>query len=162
MARKKTKQTKASDKPGQLTTIDGMAALETIPVDDILGLQKGVFNVVKGNLHKAREVLEGKRQWNGQQVKLYLALLGKVMPDLSQTYNVHDHHKPTNEMGIEELQHFIQEQMRLASAPPAIPEAAPVTTHTSPLFPLAPDQEPIDLEAIDESADTEPEPSSSS
>ena len=69
--------------------VKGAGSISLIDPKDIDLLRRGVFNVVKQNVPRVREVLQGTRQWNPQQVKLYLSLLNKVMPDLSQSHNEH-------------------------------------------------------------------------
>lgn len=66
--------------------IKGLNALNSIPPEDIENLRRGVFNVVKHNIPRVREVLAGTRKWDPQQTRIYLALLNKVMPELSQSY----------------------------------------------------------------------------
>lgn len=64
----------------------GINSLNSIPPEQIEDLRRGVFNVVKQNLPRVREVLSGTRKWDPNQTRLYLALLNKVMPELSQSY----------------------------------------------------------------------------
>lgn len=64
----------------------GLNSLNSIPPEQIEDLRRGVFNVVKQNIPRVREVLAGTRKWDPQQTRIYLALLNKVMPELSQSY----------------------------------------------------------------------------
>lgn len=101
--------------------IAGVSAIQQIPPEQIELLRRGVFNIVKQNIPRVREVLEGSRMWNPQQVKLYLSLLGKVMPDLSQSYNEHNHRKSIDEMSIDELKALVATEVGKMSAIENIP-----------------------------------------
>lgn len=122
--------------------VAGANSLSLIPAEDIELLRRGVFNVVKQNVPRVREVLTGTRQWNPQQVKLYLALLNKVMPDLTHNYNEHEHRKSLDEMSVEELKAIVATEVgkltaieNLPTNDPDIPlEAQVATLMTSPLM----------------------------
>lgn len=136
------KSTKSKNKNGKGGVL-GANALITIPPEQIELLRKGVFNVVKQNVPRVREVLEGTRQWNPQQVKLYLSLLNKVMPDLNQSYNEHHHTKSVDEMTPDEIRAVIAKELARATAVENIPtndkhipiEVAVGTLMNSPLLP---------------------------
>lgn len=136
----KSKKPKNSNGKGGVI---GANAILSIPPEDIELLRRGVFNVVKQNVPRVREVLTGTRQWNPQQVKLYLSLLNKVMPDLSQSYNEHNHRKSLEEMSIDELKDLVASEVgkltaieNMPSNDPDIPlEAQVATLMTSPLLP---------------------------
>lgn len=118
-------------------------AVTTIPVEQIELLRLGVFNVVKQNTPRVREVLAGTRQWNPQQVKLYLSMLNKVMPDLSQSYNEHSHTKSLDEMSVEELKAIVAQEVNNLSIIESLPQNDPdipievqvATLMNSPLMP---------------------------
>lgn len=97
--------------------VKGAGSLALIDPKDIDLLRRGVFNVVKQNVPRVREVLQGTRQWNPQQVKLYLSLLNKVMPDLSQSHNEHHVTKSIDDMSADELRSFIADEMKRTSVP---------------------------------------------
>lgn len=97
--------------------VKGAGSLALIDPKDIDLLRKGVFNLVKQNVPRVREVLQGTRQWNPQQVKLYLSLLNKVMPDLSQSHNEHHVTKSIDDMSADELRSFIADEMKRTSVP---------------------------------------------
>lgn len=136
----KTKKPKNNNGKGGVL---GANTVLSIPPEDIELLRRGVFNVVKQNVPRVREVLTGTRQWNPQQVKLYLALLNKVMPDLNQSYNEHHVTKSLDEMTADELKSLIASEVTKLTAvenmptnDPDIPlEAKVATLMTSPLIP---------------------------
>ena len=52
-----------------------------------------------------REVLDGNKQWNNQQVRLFGMMLNKVMPDLHHSFNEHAiENKAAHELTFNELQ----------------------------------------------------------
>lgn len=139
---KGTPKSKGKNLPVKTGGVKGSDALSLIDPSEIALLQKGVFNVVKQNMPRVREVLQGTRSWNPQQVKLYLALLDKVMPTLNHSV-VDDRRKDVNEMTPAELRALIAEETRKASAIDAMPtndpdipfEAQVVGLMVSPLMP---------------------------
>lgn len=120
-------------------------AVSTIPPEQIELLRLGVFNVVKQNTPRVREVLAGTRQWNPQQVKLYLSMLNKVMPDLSQSYNEHNVTKSLDEMSVDELKAIVAQEVNNLSIIESLPQNDPdipievqvATLMNSPLLPEA-------------------------
>lgn len=114
-----------SGKKSKTGGVAGANALMTIPPEQIELLRKGVFNVVKQNVPRVREVLDGTRQWNPQQVKLYLSLLNKVMPDLNQSYNEHHHTKSHEEMTVDELKDLVAKEIGKLTAIEAMPTNDP-------------------------------------
>lgn len=139
-----------SGKKNKTGGVAGANALMTIPPEQIELLRKGVFNVVKQNVPRVREVLDGTRQWNPQQVKLYLSLLNKVMPDLNQSYNEHHHTKSMDEMSVEELKELVAKEVGKLTTIEAIPtndphipfEAQVATVLNNPLL-LSTDDNPV-------------------
>lgn len=113
----------ANPKKPPATTANG------IPVEHIDLVRKDVFDVVRKNVPALQEVIEGTRAWSNQQVKLYLALLDKVMPSLSQTHNINENlNLSVEDLSTEQLQ-------RIAAS--AITPALPPIEHIPPV-PLAP------------------------
>lgn len=135
------KSPKSKNKSGKGSLI-GLQALNQIPPHEIELLRRGVFNVVKQNVPRVREVLTGTRQWNPQQVKLYLSLLNKVMPDLNQSYSEHHITKSVDEMTTEELKAIVAKEVgklsvieQMPTDDPDIPlEAVVATTFNDPLM----------------------------
>lgn len=59
---------------------------------------------VKDVMPLAKQVIEGKQTWSNQQVALFKALLGKVMPDVSAHYEErHVTNHNVHEMSREQL-----------------------------------------------------------
>ena len=106
----------------------GLNSLNAIPVENIEELRRGVFNVVKGNLPRAKEVLAGTRKWDPQQVRLYLAFLNKVMPELSASYNETHSSSSIDDMTPDQLRAIIaKETARINTLPDATPlDSSPI------------------------------------
>lgn len=127
----------------------GLNSLASIPVEQIEDLRRGVFNVVKQNVPRVREVLAGTRKWDAQQVRLYLAMLNKVMPELSQSYNeTHTKHSvddctPEQLRAIiaQETARFADPRMTVIDSTPLNISDAPATVLSSPIMP--PPTEPM-------------------
>ncbi len=81
----------------------GIDAITAIKPTEIKALNKAVFNAVKVNMNRAREVLAGTRRWDAQQTRLYLALLDKVMPSLRHTVEDKNITHNLDDMTVEEL-----------------------------------------------------------
>lgn len=93
-----------------------------IPPEMIEQLRKSVFHTVKSQNQAVREVLAGRRTWSNQQVKLYLDLLGKVMPSLTQSHATVEHvDRPIENLSKDELRQLIAKQM---AGPAAAKKAA--------------------------------------
>ncbi len=121
----------------------GMNALNAIPVEDIEKLRRGVFNVVSANLPRVREVLAGTRKWDPQQARLYLAMLNKVMPELSASYSETNSTVNIDSCSPEQLRAIIAAETSKAGVidvtpidPITVPSAAPPPAYReSPIFP---------------------------
>lgn len=85
----------------------GLNSLNAIPAEDIEALRRGVFNVVRSNIPRVRQVLEGTRKWDPQQTRLYLALMNKVLPELTASYSENHHTHSIEELGQQELLEII-------------------------------------------------------
>lgn len=121
----------------------GLNSLNSIPPEQIEDLRRGVFNVVKQNLPRVRDVLNGTRKWDPNQTRLYLALLNKVMPELSQSYTeTHTSHS-VDDLSPDQLRAIIAQETAkagLIDATPIdttpLPDAPPVVeTLSSPILP---------------------------
>lgn len=119
-----------------------------IPPDEIDGLRKAVFHTVRDRMKDARAVLDGKKVWSNQQVKLYLDLMNKVMPNLT-----HSHHTrediPTDieKMSKDDIKKLLA-QLPTTVAPTALPDIeAPEPTIEEALeasfLPLSPEEEAL-------------------
>lgn len=127
----------------------GLNSLNAIPPEQIEDLRRGVFNVVKQNIPRVREVLAGTRKWDPQQTRIYLALLNKVMPELSQSYaETHTSHS-VEDMSPQQLREIIAAETARAINPSAtIIDTTPIESHPpsaglrpSPILP--PPDEPL-------------------
>lgn len=138
-----------SKTPTNLRGLEGINRVMAIPPEDIEQLRRGVFNIVKSNLGRARDVVEGKRKWDNNQLKLYLALMNKVMPELSASYTeTHTTHS-MDDLTTDELQRIVAAGMAEAAKAAADPnhvliDATPIPELVeepqplpSPILPLA-------------------------
>jgi hypothetical protein len=79
----------------------GLPAVTPQQVDRV---RRSVLDVVRKNIPAVREVLEGNRKWDNQQVRLFGMMLNKVMPDLHHSFNQHTvENKNVDELTVEEL-----------------------------------------------------------
>lgn len=135
---------KKKKKPfGPKPSLLGLKSRNIINPEDIDALRAGVFDIVKKNIPRVREVFDGKRVWSNQQVKLYLSLMDKVMPTLTASHNIHEHVSSLDELSLEELKRLASAEFhKLESGEPPVqnvhPELViddtPVVPMTSPLF----------------------------
>ena len=68
-------------------------------------VRRSVLDIVRKEMPNVREVLNGTRKWDNQQVRLFGMLLNKVMPDLHHSFNEHTvENKKMHELTIDELE----------------------------------------------------------
>lgn len=80
---------------------NGLAPVTPQQVDRV---RRSVLDVVRKNIPHVREVLDGNRKWDNQQVRLFGMMLNKVMPDLHHSFNQHTvENKNIDELSVEEL-----------------------------------------------------------
>ncbi len=121
----------------------GFNQLMAIPPEDIEALRRGVFNVVRSNLPRVREVIAGSRKWDNNQVKLYLALMNKVMPELSASYSENHTNLSMDELSTEQLRAIVAAGVEAAPMIDATPidqtpipdMVEPATMLPSPILP---------------------------
>ena len=88
--------------PSKTLGTGGLAPVTPIEVDRV---RRTVLDVVRKQMPSVREVLDGSRQWNNQQVRLFGMMLNKVMPDLHHSFNEHAiENKAAHELSFNELQ----------------------------------------------------------
>lgn len=128
----------------------GLNSLNAIPAEQIEDLRKGVFNVVKQNLPRVREVLAGTRKWDPQQTRIYLALLNKVMPELSQSYSETNITQSVDGLTQDQLRAIIASETARAGVPGmTIIDNSPININPNPptmldspiLPPMTPEEE---------------------
>ena len=80
----------------------GLPAVTPVEIDRV---RRSVLDVVRKNIPQVREVLEGERKWDNQQVRLFGMMLNKVMPDLHHSFNQHTvETKELHELSMAELE----------------------------------------------------------
>jgi hypothetical protein len=88
--------------PNPTRSTGGLPAVTPMEVDRV---RRSVLDIVRKNIPNVREVLEGKKSWSNQQVRLFGMVLNKVMPDLHHSFNEHSVElKEAHELSIEELE----------------------------------------------------------
>ena len=67
-------------------------------------VRRSTLDIVRKQMPVVREVLDGRREWNNQQVRVFGMLLNKVMPDLHHSFNEHTvENKQVHELTFDEL-----------------------------------------------------------
>tara|TARA_S200000501_G_scaffold323858_1_gene320754 strand:+ start:597 stop:986 length:390 start_codon:yes stop_codon:yes gene_type:complete len=80
----------------------GLAPVTPLEVDRV---RRSVLDVVRRQIPSVRLVLDGNKNWNNQQVRLFGMMLNKVMPDLHHSFNEHAiENKAAHELTFDELQ----------------------------------------------------------
>lgn len=67
-----------------------------LPPNQIAHVRRGIVNIIERNLDKAEQVLAGTMVWNGVQANLFLKLLDKVAPNMSESLHRHTMAVPTH------------------------------------------------------------------
>lgn len=124
-------------------TSGGTGGLPAVTPKEVDRVRRSVLDVVRKNIPNVRKVLDGKKNWSNQQVRLFGMMLNKVMPDLHHSFNQHSiETKDPNELTLEELE---------AIAASAIyPETSPGNEHDDNIA----DAEIIDDEELSDEPDT--------
>jgi hypothetical protein len=88
--------------PNPIRSSGGHPPVTPVEVDRV---RRSALDVVRKNMPNVRAVLDGKKTWSNQQVRLFGMMLNKVMPDLHHSFNEHSiESKSANELTLEELQ----------------------------------------------------------
>jgi O-succinylbenzoate synthase len=91
--------------PNPTKSTGGLPAVTPIQVDRV---RRSVLDIVRKTIPDVREVLDGKREWNAQQTRVFGMLLNKVMPDLHHSFNEHTvENKQVTELSMEELEAIV-------------------------------------------------------
>lgn len=79
----------------------GLPPVTPLEVDRV---RRSTLDIVRKQMPVVREVLDGRREWNNQQVRVFGMLLNKVMPDLHHSFNEHTvENKEVHELTFDEL-----------------------------------------------------------
>ena len=93
---------KTRTNPNPTRGTGGLAPVTPMQVDRV---RRSVLDIVRKEIPNVREVLDGTRKWDNQQVRLFGMLLNKVMPDLHHSFNEHTvENKKMHELTIDELE----------------------------------------------------------
>lgn len=89
----------------QVSTTRGTGGLAPVTPIEVDRVRRSVLDVVRKQIPSVRLVLEGDKQWNNSQVRLFGMMLNKVMPDLHHSFNEHAiENKDAHELTFDELQ----------------------------------------------------------
>lgn len=115
-----------------------LGVLDCIDPQDMIGFQRQVFNIVREQLPRAREVMRGSRKWDNNQTKIFLAMLSKTLPDISVSRRYSEHTmKNITELSTDQLRAIV------AAAEAQIVDATPAPEPDQDLLPspiMAPNQ----------------------
>ena len=79
----------------------GLPPVTPLEVDRV---RRSTLDIVRKQMPIVRQVLDGTREWNNQQVRVFGMLLNKVMPDLHHSFNEHTvENKQVHELTFDEL-----------------------------------------------------------
>lgn len=99
-------------------------------------------------MEDVQSVLQGRKKWDAIQTKLYLAMLDKVMPNLTHTHRTtEDITKPLDQMTDDELRAFIAESKARAEKAAELPPIEHIPTIAD-SFKLTPAEE-AELERLE-------------
>lgn len=92
----------AKGKPPSKTAVVPRYIESSVSLAELDKVRQEVFELVRDNTADAREVLAGTKKWSMVQLRLFLSLLNKTVPDitLKQTQNLN---RNINELTYEEL-----------------------------------------------------------
>lgn len=91
----------------------------------IAQLRHRIGRTVHEALPHAREVLKGERKWSPVQLGLFRALLGKIVPDLNQSFaQVEVAHRPLSQLSRAELEAIAAGDTNLSEVEVEAAEAA--------------------------------------
>jgi hypothetical protein len=88
----------------EATNVAAMFAKRAIRPDEIAALRRRMLEVVQSGVEDVAQVLQGKKEWNNQQVRLFSILVDRVMPKVSNVNMEQKQEKKLDELSIEELE----------------------------------------------------------
>jgi uncharacterized protein YfkK (UPF0435 family) len=57
----------------------------------VANMRAGLYRKVENQIEDAHKVVMGKKEWSPTQARVFSAMLGKVMPDLTAQFVQHEH-----------------------------------------------------------------------
>jgi hypothetical protein len=109
---------KAADK--EISKVDVSKSTKALNKAKIDGLRRSVFDTVAARLKDASEVLEGKQTWSNQQVRLFTAMLDKVLPDLQHKHNSFSDERDITKLSRAQLEEIARRAMPGTKEPKVI------------------------------------------
>jgi len=117
---------KNNERKAAATSERQLQKLSPLLPEEVASVRRRAYNIISKQIPAIGEVLDGTREWNAQQVRLFSIMLNKVMPDLHHSFNeVSIEDKSLTELSISELESIVK-QAALEEARANITEA--VTT----------------------------------
>lgn len=84
--------------------------LAPLAPEEVASVRRKAYNIISKQIPAIGEVLDGTREWNAQQVRLFSIMLNKVMPDLHHSFNeVSIEDKSLTELSIKELEAIVKQ-----------------------------------------------------
>ena len=89
----------------------GLPPVTPLEVDRV---RRSTLDIVRKQMPIVRQVLDGTREWNNQQVRLFGMMLNKVMPDLHHSFNEHTiENKEVHELTFDELNQIAAQALKV-------------------------------------------------
>lgn len=114
---------------GKTVIVASKHQLTALSPGQIAHIRGKVAAVINDYLPHAAEVLDGSRVWTPVQARVFVALLDKVVPNLSASHSVHEHRL----QGVKEMSREQLEAIALGLDPgPAVVDVTPLSSSTEP------------------------------
>lgn len=92
------------------TSERSLQKLAPLAPEEVASVRRRAYNIISKQIPAIGEVLDGTREWNAQQVRLFSIMLNKVMPDLHHSFNeVSIEDKSLTELSISELESIVKQ-----------------------------------------------------
>jgi hypothetical protein len=108
-----------------------IASGAVLPPKQIAAVRQGIVNVVEQNLERAGKVLANGEKWSSSQVQLFLGLLHKVAPTMTESLHRHTmqpQDKEYSKLTLAELEaalHDVLDESKVIDVPPEAIETPP-------------------------------------
>lgn len=90
----------------------------SIPPEDTALLQRQMFQIVRENMRRAGKVLSGHHKWGQTEVRLFLAMVDKVVPTVSESITEISETMDIESMSTEEINALLSAEISRRNAPP--------------------------------------------
>lgn len=111
----------------------------TVSSDQVDKLRLSVFKTVQRHLNAADLVMQGKKNWDQVQLKLFLSMMDKVLPTLTHNHKtVEELKKPLDQYSNDELLELLERAANAKAITAEIIEAEPVPVSIPTNAPITP------------------------